>query len=58
MLGVYLAVAVFSAWLGMAFPRVGPIYAVVLMVIATIALIAISARTTREGWRWRWGGDS
>jgi hypothetical protein len=23
----------------------------------TLALIVISARTTRGGWRWRWGGE-
>jgi hypothetical protein len=23
----------------------------------TVALIIISARTTRGGWRWRWGSD-
>lgn len=57
-LGVYSVVAALSAWLSAAFPRVGPIFAIVLMAIATIALIAISARTTRGGWRWRWGRDS
>jgi len=24
---------------------------------ATIALVIIFAKTTRGGWRWRWGGD-
>ncbi|MFA6218741.1 MAG: hypothetical protein WC692_03070 [Erythrobacter sp.] len=31
--------------------------AFVIFVPATIALVVISARKTRGGWRWRWGGD-
>lgn len=30
---------------------------VAIIVIATVALIVICARTTRGGWRWRWGQD-
>ena len=31
-------------------------YAVIA--IATAVLLVISARTTRGGWRWRWGGKT
>ena len=31
-------------------------YAVVI--IATAILLVIAARTTRGGWRWRWGSDA
>lgn len=35
----------------------GPLvmYAILALVISTFVVIA--ARTTRGGWRWRWGGD-
>lgn len=29
---------------------------IALALIATAALVAIAARRTRGGWRWRWGG--
>jgi hypothetical protein len=28
-----------------------------IVVPATIALLIVTARTTRGGWRWRWGDD-
>lgn len=28
-----------------------------LLVPATLAFLVIAARTTRGGWRWRWGED-
>ncbi|MBV9528802.1 hypothetical protein [Sphingomonas sp.] len=28
-----------------------------IVTIATVAFIVIVARTTRGGWRWRWGDD-
>ena len=28
-----------------------------LILVATVALSLVAARTTRGGWRWRWGGD-
>lgn len=28
---------------------------IALMVLATTAFVTIAARTTRGGWRWRWG---
>ena len=54
----YLAIASLSAWVGTTVARTGPFIAAGMMIFATIALFAISARTTRGGWRWRWGGDS
>lgn len=30
---------------------------VAILIPATLAFIIISARTTRGGWRWRWGGQ-
>lgn len=32
--------------------------ALAIVVPAVLALLAIAARTTRGGWRWRWGGDN
>jgi hypothetical protein len=34
-----------------------PIIAFAIMVPAVVALLVITARTTRGGWRWRWGED-
>jgi len=34
-----------------------PLMILAVLVPATIALIIITARTTRGGWRWRWGKD-
>ena len=34
-----------------------PIVLAAILVPATIVLLIITARTTRGGWRWRWGGD-
>ena len=31
--------------------------ALAIIVPATIALLIVTARTTRGGWRWRWGDD-
>ena len=30
---------------------------VAVLIPVTIAFLVISARKTRGGWRWRWGGD-
>ena len=30
---------------------------VAVMIPAVVALLVITARTTRGGWRWRWGDD-
>jgi hypothetical protein len=32
-----------------------PLAAVVMIIVLSSALMLISARTTRGGWRWRWG---
>lgn len=32
-----------------------PVATVGLIVVLSLALMLISARTTRGGWRWRWG---
>lgn len=29
-----------------------------ILIPATLALIIVTARTTRGGWRWRWGEDA
>jgi hypothetical protein len=34
-----------------------PLVIFALTVPATAVLLVIAARTTRGGWRWRWGGD-
>lgn len=34
-----------------------PIVVVATIVPATIVLLVITAKTTRGGWRWRWGSD-
>jgi len=34
-----------------------PLQLVAALIPLTIAFMAISARTTRGGWRWRWGED-
>jgi len=49
----YLA-AVFA--LAFAFRR-NPIQLIAALVPLTIAFLVITARTTRGGWRWRWGGE-
>lgn len=34
-----------------------PLVMVALLVPLTVTLIVITARTTRGGWRWRWGDE-
>jgi hypothetical protein len=34
-----------------------PIVVVAILVPATIVLLVVTAKTTRGGWRWRWGSD-
>jgi hypothetical protein len=50
-LAAYMAIVGLAAWL------LEPSPAAVLSVIvpATAILLLITARTTRGGWRWRWG---
>ena len=35
-----------------------PLVAIALLVPPSLLLILITARTTRGGWRWRWGEDA
>ena len=53
MAGFFLVVG-FAVWL------FGPDYTGVLSIVlpAIVALIIITARTTRGGWRWRWGKEN
>jgi hypothetical protein len=52
LIGAYGAILALAAWL---LPP-NPLAILAVVVPATTALIAIAARTTRGGWRWRWGG--
>ncbi len=33
------------------------VHALAIVIPAVIALLIVTARTTRGGWRWRWGKD-
>lgn len=35
-----------------------PLILFAIVIPATVALIAIASRTTRGGWKWRWGDDA
>jgi hypothetical protein len=50
-MAAFFLVVAFALWL------FGPDYPAVLSIVlpAIAALILITARTTRGGWRWRWG---
>ena len=52
-LTLYLGVTVGAAWLFR--DRIPAFLAIVIP--ATVLLMIVAARTTRGGWRWRWGGD-
>ncbi|WP_308514982.1 hypothetical protein [Sphingomonas flavescens] len=43
--------------IGVYFFRDRPLQLAALMAPAILALVLVCARTTRGGWRWRWGGD-
>lgn len=49
--------AIFAAFIGFALLAFGPenLFALSIVIPATLALLIIMARTTRGGWRWRWG---
>ena len=49
----YIAVCVVVA---MVFAQ-KPLILVAVLVPLTVALMVIAARTTRGGWRWRWGSE-
>ena len=52
-LAVFIAIIGVSAWLfGKSDPR-----GLALIIPAIIALLVVTALTTRGGWRWRWGGE-
>jgi hypothetical protein len=51
-LGVYLAIVIAAAQLADRNPWItGSV-----VITATALLLVVAARTTRGGWRWRWGG--
>jgi len=52
-LAVYLALFIAPALL---LPE-KPLWISAVLIPATVALFIITARTTRGGWRWRWGKD-
>ena len=54
--------AVTAAFVGFAFAvsvlfKDKPLVTVALMVPAIVAFVTVVAKTTRGGWRWRWGDD-
>jgi hypothetical protein len=51
LIGIFLAVVGLAVWVT---DDRGLIFASIV-VPATLILMAITARTTRGGWRWRWG---
>lgn len=55
----WAALAGYAAIIGLALLIFGPedIFALTVVVPATVALLIIMARTTRGGWRWRWGEE-
>jgi hypothetical protein len=56
--GWVLTIAFFALVIGCGIPlRNRPLEMIAIMVPFTVAFILISARTTRGGWRWRWGED-
>ena len=50
-LGIYMAIVGLTVWL----LEQRPLAIVAILGSATFLLVLISARTTRGGWRWRWG---
>ena len=50
-LGLYSAVIGLTVWLLAPWP----LAIFVIVVPATVMMVLITARTTRGGWRWRWG---
>ena len=52
-MAAYLILVIGAALL---FPE-RPLLLFAVVIPATLALVIITARTTRGGWRWRWGQD-
>jgi hypothetical protein len=55
----WAVLAAFALLVGLALLLFGPDNPAALAIIipAVLALILVSALTTRGGWRWRWGGE-
>lgn len=49
----YVAIAITTALLF----STRPIVVFAILIPATAVLLTVTARTTRGGWRWRWGDD-
>jgi hypothetical protein len=49
----FMAIAFATAW----FFSKRPLIIFAILVPAVVMLMVITARTTRGGWRWRWGDD-
>jgi hypothetical protein len=54
-----VALAAYMAIVGGALAAFGdrPLVVGAIMLPATLMLVLIAARTTRGGWRWRWGKE-
>lgn len=55
LLAGYLALMLPATWLVTRQQPDARLAGIALMVLATTAFVTIAARTTRGGWRWRWG---
>ena len=51
LLGLYMAIVGVTIWL----LEHRPLAIAAILLPATLLLVLITARTTRGGWRWRWG---
>ena len=53
---ITIAFILFALWVITRFNG-QPLVEIALLIPATIVLLVITAKTTRGGWRWRWGED-
>lgn len=53
----YIALMLFAAALVTAGPQGARLAGILLMLAASLSFVAVAARTTRGGWRWRSGQD-
>ena len=51
-----IAYVLLAIGLSVAFAK-RPLQLFAILILPTAVFMVISARTTRGGWRWRWGGD-